>query len=163
LSIPASGHGMAETVADGVLEAWAATRTFGLNIQALKTEPEKVQATLEIAATKELPGLATEKMLQKLWDSAHNAEDLLDELDYFRIHDELHGTYDAADQHGDNVLHDLACDARHTIKALGKLVNCFPKVDQFTLRRLNPKVNLSLEYYSVLVTCWACVGRAGIA
>ncbi|KAM3373564.1 hypothetical protein ACQJBY_020171 [Aegilops geniculata] len=113
-------------VADGVLEAWAATRTFGLNIQALKTELEKVQATLEIAATKELPGLATEKMLQKLWDSAHNAEDLLDELDYFRIHDELHGTYDAADQHGDDVLRDLAFDARHTIKALGKLVNCFP-------------------------------------
>uniref|UniRef100_A0A8R7P8M4 AAA+ ATPase domain-containing protein n=2 Tax=Triticum urartu TaxID=4572 RepID=A0A8R7P8M4_TRIUA len=65
-------------------------------------------------------------MLQKLWDSAHNAEDLLDELDYFRIHDELHGTYDAADQHGDDALRDLAFDARHTIKALGKLVNCFP-------------------------------------
>ncbi|VAI22540.1 unnamed protein product [Triticum turgidum subsp. durum] len=141
LSIPASGQGMAETalgaaqwvvrkalvpVADGVLEAWAASRTFGLNIQALRAELEKVQATLEIAATKELPGLATEKMLQKLWDSAHNAEDLLDELDYFRIHDELHGTYDAADQPGDGVLRDLACDARHTIKDLGKLINCFP-------------------------------------
>ncbi|XBI87043.1 hypothetical protein VPH35_025179 [Triticum aestivum] len=67
-----------------------------------------------------------EELLQRLRDSAHNAQDLLDELDYFRIHDELHGTYNAADQHDKGCIHDLALNARHTAKAVGKLVSCCP-------------------------------------
>ncbi|KAM3373542.1 hypothetical protein ACQJBY_020154 [Aegilops geniculata] len=109
-------------VADGVLEAWAASRNFGLNIEALGAELLKVQAMLERAATKELVGPATEKLLQNLQDSAHNAEDLLDELDYFRIHDKLHKTYEAADEHGKGCVCDLALNVRHTTKALGKQV-----------------------------------------
>ncbi|KAM3393656.1 hypothetical protein ACQJBY_014404 [Aegilops geniculata] len=114
-------------IADGVLEAWAASRNFGLNIEALSTELLLVKATLENAARKELGGPAMEKLLQRLRDSAHNAEDLLDELDYIRIHDELHGTYDAADQHDKGGVHDLALNARHTAKAVGKLVSCCPR------------------------------------
>ncbi|KAF6998225.1 hypothetical protein CFC21_014363 [Triticum aestivum] len=113
-------------VADGVLEAWAASRNFGPNIEALRMELLVVQATLENATRKELGGPAMEMLLEKLRKLAHNAEDLLDELDYFRIHDELHGTYDTADQHGEGGVHDLALNARHTAKAVGKLVNCFP-------------------------------------
>ncbi|KAM3393684.1 hypothetical protein ACQJBY_014420 [Aegilops geniculata] len=113
-------------VADGVLGAWAAARNFGPNVEALSTELLLVKATLEQAALKELGGRAMEMLLQKLQDLAHNAEDLLDELDYFRIHDELHNTYDAADQHGEGGVHDLALNARHTAKALGKMVNCCP-------------------------------------
>jgi len=112
-------------VADGVLEAWAASRNFGLNIEALSTELLLVKATLENAGHKEL-GPAIEELLQKLRDSAHNAEDLLGELDYFRIHDKLHATYDAANEHGEGGIHDLALNARHTAKAVGKQVNCFP-------------------------------------
>ncbi|XP_044970338.1 uncharacterized protein LOC123430540 [Hordeum vulgare subsp. vulgare] len=41
-------------VADGVLEAWAASSHFGLNIEAVRTELLQVQAMLERAATKEL-------------------------------------------------------------------------------------------------------------
>uniref|UniRef100_A0A453A730 AAA+ ATPase domain-containing protein n=8 Tax=Aegilops tauschii subsp. strangulata TaxID=200361 RepID=A0A453A730_AEGTS len=111
-------------VADGVLGAWAATKNFGPNVEALSTELLLVKATLEQAAHKELGGPAMEMLLQKLQDSAHNAEDLLDELDYFRIHDELHGTYDAADEHGKGCVRNLALNARHTAKAVGKLVNC---------------------------------------
>nr|UBY07449.1 NBS-LRR disease resistance protein [Dasypyrum villosum] len=85
-----------------------------------------VQATLENAGRKELGGPAMEELLQKLRDSAHNAEYLLDELDYFRIHDELHGMYNAADQHDKAGIHDLALNARHTAKAVGKLVSCCP-------------------------------------
>ncbi|KAI4969046.1 hypothetical protein ZWY2020_046376 [Hordeum vulgare] len=111
-------------VADGVLGAWAATNNFGPNVEALSTELLWVKATLEQAALKELGGPAMEELMQKLRDSAHNAEDLLDELDYFRIHDELHGTYDAADKHGKGSVRNLALNSRHTAKAVGKLVNC---------------------------------------
>ncbi|XP_037472187.1 putative disease resistance protein RGA4 [Triticum dicoccoides] len=113
-------------VADGVLGAWAAARNFGPNVEALSMELLLVKATLEQAALKELGGPAMETLLQKLQDLAHNAEDLLDELDYFRIHDKLHNTDDAADQHGKGGVHDLAFNARHTAKAVGKMVSCCP-------------------------------------
>ncbi|KAE8770904.1 putative disease resistance protein RGA4 [Hordeum vulgare] len=113
-------------VADGLLGAWAATNNFGPNVNALSTELLLVKATLEQAALKELGGRAMEMLLQKLQDSAHNAEDLLDELDYFRIHDELHNTDDAADEHGKGCIRGLAFNARHTAKAVGKQVNCCP-------------------------------------
>ncbi|KAE8770906.1 putative disease resistance protein RGA4 [Hordeum vulgare] len=134
-SIPASGQGMAEAalsatqwvvakalapVTDGLLEAWEASRNFGLNIEVIRDTLLLVKATLEIAGRKEIGGPAMEELLQRLGDSAHNAEDLLDELDYFRIHDELHNTYEAADEHGESGVQDLARDARHTAKAIGK-------------------------------------------
>nr|UBY07391.1 NBS-LRR disease resistance protein [Dasypyrum villosum] len=53
------------------------------NIEALSTELLLVKATLEQAAHKELGGMAMEMLLQKMRDSAQNAEDLLDELEYF--------------------------------------------------------------------------------
>ncbi|KAF7068799.1 hypothetical protein CFC21_074526 [Triticum aestivum] len=62
-----------------------------------------------------------EELLGKLRHLAHCAEDLLDELDYFRIHDELHGTYEAADHHAKGGVHDLVLNSRHTVKAVGKL------------------------------------------
>ncbi|KAM3373531.1 hypothetical protein ACQJBY_020146 [Aegilops geniculata] len=111
-------------VAGGVLGAWAATKNFGPNVEALGTELLLVKAMLEQAAHKELGGPAMEMLLQKLQDSAQNAEDLLDEVDYFRIHDELHGTYDAADKHGKGCVGNLAFNARHTAKAVGKMINC---------------------------------------
>ncbi|VAH39618.1 unnamed protein product [Triticum turgidum subsp. durum] len=103
-------------VADGVLEAWADSMNLGLNIEAIRTELLLVQATLENAARKELGGSAMEMMLERLRVSAHFAQDLLDELDYFRIHDMLHNNYEAADLH--------AFDARHTAKGISKLFNC---------------------------------------
>nr|UBY07549.1 NBS-LRR disease resistance protein [Dasypyrum villosum] len=111
-------------VADGVLEAWAANRNFGPNIEAVRMELLLVQATLENAGRKELGRPAMEELLQKLRDLVHNAEDLLDELDYFRIHDELHGTYNASEEHGEGSIRKLALNARHTAKAVGKLINC---------------------------------------
>nr|UBY07594.1 NBS-LRR disease resistance protein [Dasypyrum villosum] len=107
-------------VADGLLGAWSASSNFGLNIEDLRMELLLVKATLEQAARKDICGTAMEELLQRLLDSAHNAEDLLDELDYFRIHDELYHAYDAADQHGKGCVCNLALHARHTAKALAK-------------------------------------------
>ncbi|KAE8770896.1 Disease resistance protein RGA2 [Hordeum vulgare] len=101
-------------VADGVLGAWSATSNFGPNIEALSTQLLLVKAMLQQAARKDICGTAMEELLQRLLDSAGNAEDLLDELDYFRIHDELHGMYEAADQHGKGCVCNLALNARHT-------------------------------------------------
>nr|UBY07454.1 NBS-LRR disease resistance protein [Dasypyrum villosum] len=111
-------------VADGLLGAWSASSNFGLNIEDLRMELLLVKATLEQAARKDICGTAMEELLQRLLDSAHNAEDLLDELDYFRIHDELYHTYDAADQHGKGCVCNLALHARHTAKALAKQLSC---------------------------------------
>uniref|UniRef100_A0A8I7BFV3 AAA+ ATPase domain-containing protein n=1 Tax=Hordeum vulgare subsp. vulgare TaxID=112509 RepID=A0A8I7BFV3_HORVV len=108
-------------IADGVLEAWEASNNLGLNIETLKMELLLVKATLELASGKQIHGQAMELLLGKLRDSAHCAEDLLDELDYFRIHDQLQGTYDAADQHGKGGVHDIALNACHVAKAVGKL------------------------------------------
>ncbi|XP_037444746.1 putative disease resistance protein RGA3 [Triticum dicoccoides] len=66
------------------------------------------------------PGL--HGLLEKLSRDADQAEDLLDEVHYFQIHDKLHGTsYATTQEAGHQALH--ACTAlRHT---LGSLVQCF--------------------------------------
>ncbi|KAE8807786.1 putative disease resistance protein RGA4 [Hordeum vulgare] len=112
-------------VADGLLEAWAASNKLGPNIEALRMELLLVKATLENAGDKQLDGRqALEELLQKMQDLAHNAEDVLDELDYFRIHDELYGTCDAANEDARGCGHNLLLNARHTAKAVGKLLSC---------------------------------------
>ncbi|KAM0908167.1 hypothetical protein ACQ4PT_015620 [Festuca glaucescens] len=105
-------------VANGVLGDWDNSKNLGLNVEALGTELLLVKATLETASRKHIGGQAMEELLWKLRDSASCAEDLLDELDYFCIQDELHDTYDAADHHAKGGIHDLALNARHTARAV---------------------------------------------
>jgi ABC-type multidrug transport system fused ATPase/permease subunit len=63
---------------------------------------------------------ALEQLLQMLRDKAYDAEDVLDELDYFRLQDAIYGTSEAADK---GCCRNLVLNTRHTAKAVvGKLL-----------------------------------------
>ncbi|XP_048547386.1 uncharacterized protein LOC125526807 isoform X1 [Triticum urartu] len=101
----------------GVLEAWAASTNLGQNIEALKLELLQAQGMLNNAGGREIHNPALAELLSKLRQLAYGADDVLDELDYFRIQDELDGTYHAADVHASGCVQDFALNARHTARA----------------------------------------------
>ncbi|XP_066340296.1 disease resistance protein RPP4-like isoform X3 [Miscanthus floridulus] len=106
-------------VTHGVLEAWAASAGLGPNVAALKAELLYARALLDNAHEREIRSPALKEMLHKLRQSAYDADDVLDELEYFRMQDELDGTHDAADVHaGGGCVHGLALNARHTARAV---------------------------------------------
>ncbi|CAN6343833.1 unnamed protein product [Urochloa humidicola] len=110
---------------DGLLKDWAASVTLGSKVDALELELMSVKAILEPALHKEINNSALQELLERLQDLSYDAEDVLDELDYFRIQDELDGTFHAADRHAKGCAHNLSLNAHHTAKAVGKLV-CLP-------------------------------------
>uniref|UniRef100_A0A0E0LFG3 AAA+ ATPase domain-containing protein n=1 Tax=Oryza punctata TaxID=4537 RepID=A0A0E0LFG3_ORYPU len=100
----------------GFVEAWAASTELGANVGAIKTELLYAQGMLHNARGRETSNPALKQLLLQLRGLAYDAEDVLDELDYFRIQDELDGTYDAADEHARGCLHGLVLNAHHTAR-----------------------------------------------
>jgi hypothetical protein len=114
-------------VAGTVLEAWAASAGLGPNVQALTMELLYVQAMLNGTRGRGIDNPALDVLLHKLRDLAYDAEVVLDEVDYFRIQDELDGTSKAADEHAKSWAKSLVVNARHTAKALGgRLIPLLP-------------------------------------
>ncbi|CAL5025325.1 unnamed protein product [Urochloa decumbens] len=108
-----------------VLEAWAASTELGANIRALRMELLYAQGMLNNAhgrehGREEIKNRALTELLQELQDLAYSADDALDEVDYFRIQDELDGTFKAADEHAGGFLRNHASNAGHAVKGIAK-------------------------------------------
>uniref|UniRef100_A0A0E0MEG8 AAA+ ATPase domain-containing protein n=1 Tax=Oryza punctata TaxID=4537 RepID=A0A0E0MEG8_ORYPU len=108
----------------GLLETWAASCELGMNIDAIKMELLYAKGMLENAQGREIRSQALKELLQKLQQVAFDADDVLDELDYFRIHDELKGTYEAADVNDASCFRGILVNSRHTAKAVCKSLSC---------------------------------------
>ncbi|TVU50273.1 hypothetical protein EJB05_01639, partial [Eragrostis curvula] len=108
-------------VRDGLLESWAASSELGPNIRALKLQLLYAQAVLDNARGREVRSPALGQLLLELRHHAYKADDVLDELEYFRIQDEVEGTYETNDDRG------LLGHARHTARAVAsklKIPSC---------------------------------------
>lgn len=105
-------------VTDDLLKNWAASDSLGPNITALKTELLRAQGILYTAHDRVITNPSLKELLHMLRQLAGEAEDVLDELNYFRIQDELDNTYHSADKHAGGCIHGLALNARHTARAV---------------------------------------------
>ncbi|PVH36435.1 hypothetical protein PAHAL_6G072900 [Panicum hallii] len=76
-------------VNDGLLEAWAATTGLAPNIRELKLELLVAEGMLDNARDREPRSPALGTLLHELRQLVYGADDVLNELDYFRIQDAL--------------------------------------------------------------------------
>lgn len=95
-------------VVDGALEAWQASTELGSNIAALKMELLYAQGMLDSTEGRELRSPALKELLLSLQELAFDADDALDELDYFRVQDSVEDTFKAADEDPRGRIRDAA-------------------------------------------------------
>ncbi|KAL6843977.1 hypothetical protein ACP4OV_025650 [Aristida adscensionis] len=106
---------------DGLLETWAASTELGDNLEALELELIHAQWILENAPTMQGCSAPLQELLMKLRQVAYDADDVFDELEYYRIQDSLDGIYHAADVHD---AEGFFLNARYTANAIGKRLTC---------------------------------------
>ena len=87
------------TLSDGLVAAYVDSLQLGHNSEQIKDKLLHTQGLLHNAQASHVGhNLGLQGMLEKLSREADQAEDLLDELRYFHIHEKLHGTYYATTQ-----------------------------------------------------------------
>ncbi|CAD6266927.1 unnamed protein product [Miscanthus lutarioriparius] len=77
-------HKALASLEDNVLKDWAATINLGPSVEALKRELLSIMAILESTLGKVIQYLALEVILMDLRELVYDAEDVLDEMEYFR-------------------------------------------------------------------------------
>ncbi|KAK3118451.1 hypothetical protein QOZ80_9BG0699260 [Eleusine coracana subsp. coracana] len=106
-------------VTDGLLESWVASSGLGPNVRALKLELLYAQGILNNARGRDVHNPALGQLLLELRHQAYNADDVLDELEYFRIQDELDGTYETVDDDR-GLVNGLVLNFHHTARAVAR-------------------------------------------
>ncbi|KAF8756299.1 hypothetical protein HU200_011119 [Digitaria exilis] len=110
-------------VTDGVLESWAASSELGANVRPLKMELLYAQGILDNARghRDDVRSPALAQLLLELGHLAYAAADVLDELDYFRIQDDLEGAYETTDDTDDRgLVGGIVLNARHTARVVAR-------------------------------------------
>uniref|UniRef100_A0A0D3F3B4 Uncharacterized protein n=1 Tax=Oryza barthii TaxID=65489 RepID=A0A0D3F3B4_9ORYZ len=113
-------------LSDSLVEAYVASTELGLNMEQIKSDLMFTQGLLHEAQMRRdvsnpgLPGL-----LEILSKKADEAEDTLDELQYFIIQDQIHGTHEATPV-VDSSIRGQALHGHHVLhRTVGNCLSCF--------------------------------------
>ncbi|XP_044982263.1 disease resistance protein RGA2-like [Hordeum vulgare subsp. vulgare] len=111
-------------LSEDLVAAYVDSLELGHNSEQIQTKLMHTQGLLQLAEGRDASNVtALPALLEKLSNKADEAEDLLDELHYFTIQDQLDGTHYAAPDLGDG----LRGHARHGLHALRYTIgNWFP-------------------------------------
>ncbi|XP_037463425.1 putative disease resistance protein RGA4 [Triticum dicoccoides] len=117
------------TLSDGLVAAYVDSLELGHNSDQIKDKLLQTQGLLHNAQAQGShvgDNLALQRLLEKLRRDADQAEDLLDEVHYFHIHDRLHSTNYATTQDLDGLVRGQTLHARSALRhTLGSWFQCF--------------------------------------
>uniref|UniRef100_A0A0D3F3C1 NB-ARC domain-containing protein n=1 Tax=Oryza barthii TaxID=65489 RepID=A0A0D3F3C1_9ORYZ len=114
-------------LSDGMVAAYVASTELGLNMEQIKTDLAYTQGLLDAAEERDVRnnhGLRV--LLEILTKQADEAEDVLDELQYFIIQDQIDGTHEATPMVDDGLRGQVLIHGRHALHhTTGNWLSCF--------------------------------------